>query len=120
VPSDSAKLGALLVAVLFVVIVDVRDPIQAHKEARWAEDMKGDLRNLVVFEDQWQRDSGKYLTTVKPILRVQAGVHTPTVTLTSDGWTAVVGHDWTSRRCTVFVGTTPIAPATRPREPECT
>lgn len=119
--SDSKRLVVLLVAAVLFVVVDVfHDPIRAIKESQWAEAMKGDLRSLVAFEDQWQRDSGKYLTTVTPVFRLQTGVHAPQVILTSDGWTAVVGHDWTSRRCAVFVGSTPIAPATREREPECT
>ena len=97
------------------------NPIHDTKESFYVAAMRSDLRNLVIVEDQVRRDSGKYLTRVPTTLLVLTrGVQRPEVTLTPDGWTAEVSHEWTPRRCAVFVGSTPIAPATLQREPRCT
>jgi hypothetical protein len=43
----------------------------------------------------------------------------PTITLTTDGWTASITSPSTPQRCAVFVGSTPLAPATTEGAPAC-
>ena len=44
------------------------------------------------------------------------GLH---ITLTADGWTGSVGHEGTSTVCVIYVGSTPIPPATAEGKPVC-
>ncbi|OLD43093.1 MAG: hypothetical protein AUI55_03590 [Gemmatimonadetes bacterium 13_1_40CM_2_70_7] len=43
----------------------------------------------------------------------------PTIALTATGWTAKVGQTSTIFTCAIFVGTTPLAPATIEGNPAC-
>jgi hypothetical protein len=54
------------------------------------------------------------------IFDVSAGVTGPTITVVGQNIQAWVGHTSTSRTCAIFIGTTPIAPATKEGEPKCT
>jgi len=112
-------LGGILTVIGLVITSRIR--FGDTKEYMAGGAMRGDLRALVEVEDQLLRDSSKYLDKVPPkLLTLTPGVGGPTMTLTSDGWTAEVRHDWSSQVCAVFVGSTPLAPAVRQREPECT
>jgi len=83
--------------------------------------MQTDLRNLVTVEEARFTDSGSYVTSFPPsVWSPSTGVTGPTITITSDGWTASVGHASTTRTCSIFMGTTPLAPATKEGVPTCT
>lgn len=83
--------------------------------------MKSDLRNLLTQEEGRMADSNKYTTSFPAtIWSPSTGVTGPTITLTADGWTATVGHVSSTRTCAIFVGTTPLAPATKEGVPTCT
>jgi general secretion pathway protein G len=83
--------------------------------------MKSDLRNLLTQEETRKIDSGSYVTSFPPtIWSTSAGVTGPTITLTADGWTASVGHVSSPRTCAIFVGSTPLAPASQEGVPTCT
>jgi hypothetical protein len=82
--------------------------------------MKSDLRNLLTVQEGWMADSGSYATSFPTtIWRTSTGVTGPTITLTANGWTASVGHMSTAKTCAIFVGTTPLAPATKEGVPTC-
>jgi prepilin-type N-terminal cleavage/methylation domain-containing protein len=83
--------------------------------------MKSDLRNLLTVEEARKIDSGSYVTTFPAAAWTPStGVTGPTITLTTDGWTAAVGHVSTPRTCAIFVGSTPLAPASVEGVPTCT
>jgi prepilin-type N-terminal cleavage/methylation domain-containing protein len=83
--------------------------------------MKSDLRNLLTAEEARKIDSGSYVTSFPAtIWTPSTGVTGPSITLTGDGWTATVGHVSTSQTCAIFVGSTPLAPASQEGVPTCT
>src|SRR2546428_10626919 len=61
----------------------------------------------------------KYATDPGPAYHVSPGNRMPTITLTRDGWTAAISSPNTTQQCAVFVGSTPLAPATREGAPAC-
>ncbi len=89
------------------------------KERAQLAAMKSDLRNLVTAEETYLADSSKYATDLGDRYRVSAGNRMPTITLTSDGWTASLTSTGTLQMCAVFVGSTPLAPATKEGAPTC-
>ena len=91
------------------------------KESFVGAAMKGDLRALVVVQDDLFHDSNKYFTRVPTSLFVPTSGHTgPVITVTTDGWTAEMHNGYSPQVCAVFVGSAPLAPATVQREPHCT
>jgi len=84
--------------------------------------MKSDLRNLVTAEEAYFADSVKYTAKFGRgglIFYVTRGNTLPHVRLTSDGWTATIESASISKTCAIFIGSTPISPATREGEPKC-
>jgi prepilin-type N-terminal cleavage/methylation domain-containing protein len=93
----------------------------ASKEKALLTSMKADLRNLATQEEAYSIQHSAYTTSLPATLfTVSPGVTSPTITLTGDGWTAVLGHRATSRTCAIFAGTTPLAPAVDEGVPRCT
>ena len=96
------------------------------REARM-ETMRFDLRNLVVSEERYFAESGKYTTIVAcspnsrgAILCLTQGTTLGPIRLTKDGWTATITHsDLPGVTCALFVGSTPIAPAKAEGLPTC-
>jgi len=84
--------------------------------------MQAELRNLALAEQAFHVDSGRYAadtTSLGLTWLASSGVVGPTITLTADGFQAVVGHSSTETTCTVFVGPALLAPAVKAGEPEC-
>ena len=84
--------------------------------------MKSDLRNLVTAEEVLFADSVKYtadLRTLGSFFRLSPGVIGLRIALTADGWMGSVGHEGTATVCVIYVGSTPIAPATQEGKPVC-
>ncbi len=84
--------------------------------------MKADLRNLVVAEEAFFADSVKYSSKIGPggvNFRLREGNVLLSLQLTADGWTATMGHASTQTVCAIFVGSTPIPPATKEAMPAC-
>src|SRR5437867_10897116 len=84
--------------------------------------MKSDLRNLVTAEEAYFADSVKYtadLKTIASFYKSSPGVIGLHITLTTDGWTGSVGHEGTTTVCVIYVGSTPIPPATAEGKPVC-
>jgi alpha-tubulin suppressor-like RCC1 family protein len=91
-------------------------------EPAYVAAMKYDLRSLLVAEEVFFADSVKYTATIGPgglTFTVSTGNTLPRITLTHDGWGAVIGNMHTSTTCAMFIGSTPQPPATREGKPEC-
>jgi len=50
---------------------------------------------------------------------LSGGNTAPRVTVTADGWSAVINNPRTPTVCAIFIGSTPQPPATREGEPWC-
>ena len=110
----------LIVVVIIGVLASIAIPKFANtKEKAYLTSMKSDLRNLVTAEEAYFADSIKYTSNLGTAYRVSTGVVGPTITLTADGWTAVVSHTATTKTCAIFGGSTSLAPAVREGEVRC-
>ncbi len=92
------------------------------KERAYLAAMKADLRNLVTAEVVYSTDSLRFTTVIGSgglTYQVSTGNTGPSIALTGDGFTAQVGNTNTPRTCVIFMGSTPLAPATNEGEPAC-
>jgi len=110
----------LIVVVIIGILAAIAIPKFANtKEKAYLASMKSDLRNLVTAEEAYFADSVKYTTNLGTNFSTTVGVVGPTIALTADGWTAQVSHNVTTKTCVIFVGSTPLAPATKEGAPQC-
>jgi len=109
----------IVVAIIGLVATIAVPKLINTKERALVAGMKSDLRNLVTAEENYLGDHGKYTTDMGPDYHYSAGNRPPTITLTGDGWTALMTNPNTTERCAVFVGSTPLSPATREAAPAC-
>jgi hypothetical protein len=115
-----ATIGALGLALFFVMAVFAKSG-HSSKEAMIERAMRSDLRSLVSYQREALADSGRYLAQVDPSDALMfTGLTDLTVALTADGWTARLRRHTTGLECVVFVGSSPLAPATEPETPACT
>src|SRR5205809_1829548 len=113
----------LIVVVIIGILAAIAIPKFANtKEKAYLASMKSDLRNLVTAEEAYFADSVKYSGTIG------AGgvVFTP-----STGKTATSSPDWssglyatnnnvnTTKTCSIYIGSTSLAPANKEGEPKC-
>jgi len=92
------------------------------EEAERVAAMKYDLRSLIVAEESFFADSIKYSSRIGPggvALRLREGNSLLSLQLTADGWTAKMGHANTQTVCAIYVGSTPLPPATSEGTPAC-
>jgi hypothetical protein len=92
------------------------------KEYAYRALMQTELRNLAQAEESFHLDSGRYAADTASLgssWGSWSDVVGPTITLTADGFQAVVGYESTNSTCAVFVGSTRLAPATQAGAPEC-
>jgi len=92
------------------------------KERAYLAGMKADLRNLVTAEVVYSTDSLRFTTVIGSgglTYQVSTGNTGPSIALTGDGFTAQIGNSNTPRTCVIFMGSTPVAPATNEGEPAC-
>jgi type IV pilus assembly protein PilA len=117
----------LIVVVIIGILAAIAIPKFANtKEKAYIASMKSDLRNLVTAEEAYFADSVKYTSTVcttngcNGVLFAQSsGNGTPTIALTADGWTANQTNLNTTKTCSIFIGSTSLAPANKEGEPKC-
>jgi len=116
----------LIVVVIIGIIVAFAIPNSAStKEKAYITSMKSDLRNLVGAEEAYYADSGEYTKHVghhglgAAEFEQTTGNSKPHIDLTPDGWTAWDANVNTTETCVIFVGSTPLAPATKEGEPRC-
>ncbi len=84
--------------------------------------MRSDLRNLVAAEEAYLSRTSRYAATLEELgdtYRTSTGF---SISLVVSGRSlhATARHAQTTKTCVVFLGPTPIAPATVEREPACT
>ena len=94
-------------------------PMGCTKESAYRAAMKSDLRNLAEAEEVIFARSGSYSTAPGDLFTPSSFVIGPRVALTEDGWVARVGHSATPIACAMYVGSTPIEPATVPLVVAC-
>jgi prepilin-type N-terminal cleavage/methylation domain-containing protein len=113
----------LVVAVILGLLASIAiEQFANTKEKTYVAAMKADLRNLVTAEVVYSTDSLRFTTMIGSgglTYQVSTGNTTPSIVLTGDGFTAQVGNTNTPRTCVIFMGSTPIAPATNEGEPAC-
>ena len=116
-------LELIVVAVILGLLASIAIERFANaKEKTYLAAMKADLRNLVTAEIVFSTDSLRFTTMIGSgglTYQVSTGNTTPSIVLTGDGFTAQVGTTNTPRTCVIFMGSTPIAPATNEGEPAC-
>lgn len=84
--------------------------------------MKSDLRRLIVAEEAFFADSAKYDSRTGPgrvNYSPSAGNALLSITVTRDGWVAVMKNSSIPTRCTVFIGSTSVPPAVKEGYPTC-
>jgi len=113
----------LIVVVIIGILAAIAIPKFANtKEKAYLASMKSDLRNLITAEEAFFADSVKYTTGIGVggiQFATTTGVVGPTITVTADGFTATVSHTTTTKTCSIYVGSTPLAPANKEGEPKC-
>jgi hypothetical protein len=84
--------------------------------------MKSDLRRLIVAEEAFFADSVKYNSRTGPggvNYNPSTGNALVSITVTRDGWVAVMENRSIPTRCTVFIGSTSTPPAVKEGYPTC-
>ena len=115
-----ARSGMVVAAALFAALAIGTVPkFAGTKERAYLAEMKSDLRNLVTAEEAYFADSTRYTTNLGTLYYTSSGVIGPTITLTTTGWTAKTGQINTIFTCAIFIGKTPLAPATIEGNPAC-
>jgi prepilin-type N-terminal cleavage/methylation domain-containing protein len=110
----------LIVVVIIGILAAIAIPKFANtKEKAYIASMKSDLRNLVTAEEAYFADSVKYTSNLGTLFSTTSGVGAPTITVTADGFTANVTHTTTTKTCSIYVGSTALAPANKEGEPKC-
>jgi len=92
------------------------------EEAQRVAAMQSDLRSLIQAEEVFFADSLRYTTRIGAggvDLRLGEGNTLLSLQLTADGWTAKMGHANTQTVCAIYVGSTPLPPATAEGTPAC-
>src|SRR5947208_4086483 len=110
----------LIVVVIIGILAAIAIPKFANtKEKAYLASMKSDLRNLVTAEEAYFADSVKYSATIGAggvIFTQSTGNTLPAVALTADGWTANITNVNTTKTCSIYIGSTALAPANKEGE----
>ena len=113
----------IVVAVILGLLASIAIERFANtKEKTYLAAMKADLRNLITAEVVFSTDSLRFTTVIGSgglTYQITTGNTMPSIVLTGDGFTALIGNSNTPRTCVIFMGSTPIAPATNEGEPAC-
>src|SRR5712672_1582996 len=110
----------LIVVVIIGILAAIAIPKFANtKEKAYLASMKSDLRNLVTAEEAYFADSVKYTSNLGTAYATTTGVVGPTIAVTANGFTSIVSDTATTETCSIYVGTTSLAPANKEGEPKC-
>ena len=113
---------ALLVLPASLLAQDSSKAVTPADSARLVAAMRSDLRTLITAEESFFADSVKYSSRVGPggvSYSPSPGNALLSITVTRDGWIAVMTNSKTTIRCTVFVGSTSLPPAVKEGFPTC-
>ena len=91
-------------------------------EARYAFSFVLANFGIAIAEEAYFADSVKYSATIGAggvIFTQSTGNTLPAVALTADGWTANITNLNTTKTCSIFIGSTALAPANKEGEPKC-
>src|SRR5206468_11498777 len=114
-----------LLTVTFFLFIRSANHIHIHSfPTRRSSDlsMKSDLRNLVTAEEAYFADSVKYSATIGAggvTFTQSTGNTLPAINTTADGWTANIKNVNTTKTCSIYIGSTSLAPAGKEGEPKC-
>ncbi|HEX9704785.1 MAG TPA: prepilin-type N-terminal cleavage/methylation domain-containing protein [Gemmatimonadales bacterium] len=110
----------LIVMVIIGLLAAIAIPKFANtKERATLTAMKSDLRNLVTVEEGHFVENLSYTTDPGSAYSVTSGNKMPTITITPDGWSAVI-TSWNSAQvCAVYMGSTAAPPAVKEGSPAC-
>lgn len=115
-PGFSATGLAMIIALIALLMLPAFGQSREHMRI---VAMKSDLRNLQASQEALFDSSGAYRADVADV-ELSRGVSIDVVQATSDGWSAYARHEaLPEARCAIYVGTSPVAPATAPGTPEC-
>ena len=111
----------LIVIVIIGILATIAIPkFSSSKEQAYLAAMKSDLRNLATTEESYMYEYWAYTTNPLAASYVTTtGVTGPTVAITADGWTAILGHNVSTKTCAIYFGSTSQAPATQEGVPKC-
>ena len=105
-----------------LVAQDSSKAVTPADSARLVAVMKADLRRLVTAEEAFYADSAKYDSRVgqgRVNFSPSKGNALRFITVTGDGWNAVLENSSIPTRCTVFIGSTSLPPAVKEGFPTC-
>src|SRR2546429_6853615 len=104
----------LIVVVIIGILAAIAIPKFANtKEKAYLASMKSDLRNLVTAEEAYFADSIKYTTNLGTAFSTTSGVVGPTIATSADdwpAWTANIKNVNTTKTCSIYIGSTSLAP----------
>ena len=107
--------------IVFVVVTPTKPIFDESRSIAYVAGMKSDLKNLEAAQGAFFSDSAKYTTTLDTLsFATSYGVIGPSITLTPDGWQAMVSHEGTSQTCAIFVGSSALTPAVQEGYVACT
>ena len=111
----------LIVVVIIGILATIAIPkFATSKEKAFLASMKSDLRNLATQQESYNADWNAYTTGFPANLwQTSTGVTGPSITLTADGWTGIVGHTTSTKTCAIYFGSTSVAPATQEGVAKC-
>src|SRR5438445_13767658 len=113
----------LIVVVIIGILAAIAIPKFANtKEKAYLASMKSDLRKLVTAEEAYFADSVKYSGTIGAggvVLTQSTGNTAPSITTTADRWNANLKNVSTPKTCSIYIGSTSLAPANKEGEPKC-
>ena len=110
----------LIVVVIIGILATIAIPkFASTKEQAFLAAMKSDLRNLATSEESYMYEFSAYTTNPGASFSATTGVIGPTITITGDGWTGIVGHNVSTKTCAIYVGSTVQAPAAQEFVPKC-
>src|SRR5205807_7425067 len=113
----------LIVVVIIGILAAIAIPKFANtNEKAYLASMKSDLRNLVTAEEAYFADSVKYSATICAggvTLTQSTGNYARPMSSPADGWTANINNVNTTKTCSIYIGSTSLAPAGKEGEPKC-
>lgn len=115
----------LVVVVVIGVLAAIAIPrFASSKERAYVVAMRNDLRNLLTAQTAYHSDQEppEYAATLAALgtsFRTSTGVSVALADAGPNSWSAVATHNATTRRCAVYVGVAPVAPATAGGEVGC-